>query len=58
MSGISEMDFLSNLIPAVPGLDPTSQFQNVTFLQNAFIVTFFASLGATTIRNVLGESVK
>ena len=52
------MEVLSNLLPAVPGLDPTSQFQNVTFLQNAFIATFFASLGATTIRNILGESVK
>ena len=50
------MDFLSNLLPAVPPLDQTSQLQNVTFLQNAFIATFFASLGATTIRNILGES--
>ena len=47
------MDFLSNLFPTVPSLelDPSSQFQNMTFLQNAFIVTFLASLGATTIRN-------
>ena len=51
------MDFLSNLLPAVPSLelDPTSQFQNVTFLQNAFISTFLASLAATTIRDILGE---
>ena len=46
------MDFLSNLVPAVPSLDPTSQFQNVTFLHNAFIATFLASLGATTIRDI------
>ena len=52
----SEMDFLSNLLPGFPSLDPTSEFQNVTFLQNAFIATFLASLGATTIRNILGGS--
>ena len=46
------MDFLSNLVPAVPSLDPTSQFQNSTFLHNAFIATFLASLGATTIRDI------
>ena len=45
---VSEM----NLLPLVP-----SQFQNVTLLQNTFIATFLASLGATTFRNILGESV-
>ena len=58
------MDFLSNLVPAVPSLelDPTSQYQNVTFLQNAFIGTFLgfflANLGTQTVRMILGESVE
>ena len=49
------MDFLSNLLPAVPSfeLDPTSPYQNITFLQNSFIVTFIASLALTTFRNIL-----
>ena len=38
-------------------LEPTSQFQNVTFLQNAFIVSFLTTLGAQTVRDILGESV-
>ena len=52
------MDFLSNLLPAVPNLelDPTSPLQNVTFLQNVFIASFLASLGAQTVTNILGES--
>ena len=56
------MDFFSNLLPAVPsfGLDPTSPYQNVTLLQNtfigAFLGTFLASLGAQTVRMILGES--
>ena len=55
------MDFFSNLLPAVPsfGLDPTSPYQNVTLLQNtfigAFLGTFLASLGAQTVRMILGE---
>ena len=57
------MDFLSNLLPALPSLelDPTSQYQNVTLLQNtfisAFLGTFLANLAAQTVRNILGESV-
>ena len=57
MSDVSEMDFLSDLVPTVPSLDPSSELQNVTFLQNAFIATFLASLGASTIRDILGQSV-
>ena len=55
------MDFLSNPLPAVPslGLDPTSQYQNVTFLQNmfisAFLGTFIASLMSQTVREILGK---
>ena len=56
------MDFLSNLVPAVPSLlDPTSPYQNVTLLQNSFISaflgTFLANLAAQTVRMILGESV-
>ena len=57
------MDFLSNLLPAVPSLelDPTSQYQNVTLLQEtfigAFLGTFLANLGAQTVKMMLGESV-
>ena len=52
------MDFLPQLFPAVPSLlDPTNPLQNVTFLQNAFITTFLASLAVETVRDVLGESV-
>ena len=60
---VSEMDFLSNLLPAVPSLelDPTSQYQNVTLLQEtfigAFLGTFLANLGAQTVKMMLGESV-
>ena len=55
------MDFLSNLVPALPSLelDPTSPYQNVTLLQNsfvgAFLGTFLASLAAQTVRMSLGE---
>ena len=55
------MDFLSNLLPGVPSLelDPTSQYQNVTLLQNtfvgAFLGTFIANLAAQTVRNILGK---
>ena len=57
------MDFLSNLVPAVPSLelDPSSQYQNVTLLQNtfigAFLGTFLANLGARTVKMILGQSV-
>ena len=56
------MDFLSNLVPAAPslGLDPTSPYQNVTFLQemfiSAFLGTFIASLVGQTFRGILGKS--
>ena len=56
------MDFLSNLVPALPSLelDPTSPYQNVTLLQNSFIAaflgTFLANLGAQTVRHILGET--
>ena len=58
------MDFLSNLLPGIPGLelDPTSKYQNVTLLQEtfigAFLGTFIANLAAQTVRNILGESNK
>ena len=58
------MDFLSNLLPAVPSLelDPTSQYQNVTLLQEtfigAFLGTFLANLGAQTVRMILGQSLR
>ena len=57
------MDFLSSLVPGVPGLelDSTSKYQNVTLLQEtfigAFLGTFLANLGAQTVRMILGESV-
>ena len=56
------MDLLSNLLPAVSSLvlDPTSQYQNVTFLQemfiSAFLGTFIASLVGQTFRGILGKS--
>ena len=50
------MAFISNLRPAVPLLDPSSQLQNVTYLQNTFIATFLASLGAMTVGNIFGKS--
>ena len=34
---------------------PTGLLQNATFLQNAFITTFLASLGVETVRNIVGE---
>ena len=61
---VSGMDFLSNLLPAVPSLelDPTNPLQNATLLQNtfigAFLGTFLGSLAAQTVRNILGESVR
>ena len=55
------MDFLSNAVPSLE-LDPTSQYQNVTLLQEtfmgAFLGTFLANLGAQTVRMILGQSVK
>ena len=63
MSDVSEMDFLSTLLPAVPSLelDPTNPLHNVTLLQEtfmgAFLGTFLANLGAQTVRMILGESV-
>ena len=58
---VSEMDFLPNLVPAVPLLlDPTNPLHNATLLQNtfmsAFLGTFLANLGAQTVRHILGES--
>ena len=55
------MDFLSDLLPAVPSLlDPTNPLHNVTLLQttfiSAFLGTFLANLGFQTVRHVLGES--
>ena len=56
------MDFLSSLAPGVPSLeqDPSSQYQNVTLLQEtfigAFLGTFLANLGAHTVRMILGKS--
>ena len=51
------MDFLPNLVPAVPSLlDPTNPLHNVTFLQNAFIATFLTSLAVETVRDIIGES--
>ena len=61
-NSVSKMDFLSNLFPEVPSLelDPSSQFQNVTFLQNSFIAAFLgtilANLAGQTVRSILGES--
>ena len=58
-----QIDFLSNLLPTLPSLelDPTSPYQNVTFLQNSFVSAFLgtllASLAAQTVRHILGESV-
>ena len=60
---ISEMDFLPNLFPTVPslGLDPTSQYQNATFLLNmfasAFLGTFIANLMGQAARGILRKSV-
>ena len=62
MISVSEMDLISNLLPAVPSLvlDSTSQYQNVTFLQemfiSAFLGTFIASLVGQTFRGILGKS--
>ena len=57
---VSEMDFVSNLLPALPSLDPTSPYQNMTLLTNTFIGAFFgtflANLGAQSVRHILGES--
>ena len=58
-----QIDFLSNLLPTLPSLelDPTSPYQNVTFLQNSFVSAFLgtllASLAAQTVSHILGESV-
>ena len=59
---VSEMDFLSNLLPGVPSLelDPTSQYQNVTLLQNtfigAFLGTIFANLATQTVAMILNQN--
>ena len=55
------MDFLPNLVPAVPNLlDPTNPLHNVTLLTNtfigAFLGTFIGSLAGQTVRHVLGKS--
>ena len=51
------MAFLPQLVPDVPSLlDPTNPLQNVTFLQNAFVTTFLASLAVETFTDILGES--
>ena len=49
----SQMDLVSNLLPAVPnlGLDPTSQYQNTTILLSMFAS---ASLGTFDIYSVSG----
>ena len=56
--------FCSKLVLGFPSLelDPTSQYQNVTLLQEtfigAFLGTFIANLAAQTVRNILGEADK
>ena len=57
---VSEMDFLSNLVPSFPSLelDPTSPYQNATLLQNSFIATFLgAFLANLVVIHILGESI-
>ena len=55
------MDFLSNLLPAVPSLelDPTNPLHNVTLLQEifigAFLGSFIGNLVAQTVRMMLGQ---
>ena len=35
-----------------------SQVQNITFLSNVFLMTFFTSLGFHGVRSVIGKSQK
>ena len=49
------MENMNNLLFTVSTAGTTSHLQNATFLQNAFIVTFFAFLGLEGLKYFIGQ---
>ena len=52
------MENINNLLFTEASVGSTSQLQNVTFLQNAFMVTFFTYLGLEGLQYFIGQSLK
>ena len=50
------MENFNNLLFTEASVGSTSQLQNVTFLQNAFMVTFFTYLGLEGLQYFIGQS--
>ena len=49
------MDNINSLLFTEASVGTTSNLQNVTFLQNAFMVTFFTYLGFEGLKYFIGE---
>ena len=50
------MENINSLLFTEASVAPTSHLQNVTFLQNAFMVTFFTYLGLEGLQYFIGQS--
>ena len=50
------MENINNLLFTEASVGSASQLQNVTFLQNAFMVTFFTYLGLEGLQYFIGQS--
>ena len=49
------MENLNNLLFTEASVGSSSHLQNVTFLQNAFMVTFFTYLGVEGLKYFIGQ---
>ena len=50
------MENINSLLFTEASVGTTSHLQNVTFLQNAFMVTFFSYLGVEGLKYFIGQS--
>ena len=50
------MENINNLLFTEASVGTTSHLQNVTYLQNAFMVTFFTYLGVEGLKYFIGQS--
>ena len=50
------MENINSLLFTEASVGTTSHLQNVTFLQNAFMVTFFTYLGIEGLKYFIGQS--
>ena len=55
MTQLDRMENFNNLLFTEASVGSTSHLQNVTFLQNAFMVTFFTYLGVEGLKYFIGQ---